>query len=212
MDRRIIKTREAIQNAYFSLLAEDNTRITITEIARRANIDRKTFYLHYDSVDDIIKKTCTEKLQDLNKRLELQGYYKNPYDTDKLFKIFNGLLSKDIDLYRQIAQHPNHHFFWNEVETLLADAIKSVSQKYISKTSDKMVNSTQKLDVYARFCAAGITHVYLAWFKGDLHMTMEELGQTISDFAAIQSLQKNKICSESVDSLLNSCNQSQIYL
>ena len=70
MDRRIAKTRKAIQNAYFSLLAEDTTRITIAEIARRANIDRKTFYLHYESVDDIVKKTCIEKLQDLNKRLE----------------------------------------------------------------------------------------------------------------------------------------------
>ncbi len=190
MDRRIAKTRKAIQNAYFSLLAEDTTRITIAEIARRANIDRKTFYLHYESVDDIVKKTCIEKLQDLNKRLELQGYYKNPYDTDKLFKIFNGLLSEEVDLYRQIARHPNHYFFWSEVEIILADAIKKVSYKYISKTSNKSDSPTQKLDVYARFCAAGIIHVYLAWFKGDLDMTMEDLGQTISDFASKQSLKK----------------------
>ena len=147
MDRRIAKTRKAIQNAYFSLLAEDTTRITIAEIARRANIDRKTFYLHYESVDDIVKKTCIEKLQDLNKRLELQGYYKNPYDTDKLFKIFNGLLSEEIDLYRQIARHPNHYFFCSEVEIILADAIKKVSYKYISTTSDKSDSPTQKLDV-----------------------------------------------------------------
>ena len=92
-------------------------------------------------------------------------------------------------MYRQIARHPNHYFFCSEVEIILADAIKKVSYKYISKTSDKSDSPTQKLDVYARFCAAGIIHVYLAWFKGDLDMTMEDLGQTISDFAAIQSLQ-----------------------
>ena len=93
-------------------------------------------------------------------------------------------------MYRQIARHPNHYFFWNEVEIILADAIKKVSYKYISKTSDKSDSPTQKLDVYARFCAAGIIHVYLAWFKGDLDMTMEDLGQTISDFASKQSLKK----------------------
>lgn len=187
MDRRIAKTREAIKNAYFELLAEDKARITITEIARRANIDRKTFYLHYDSVDDIVKKTCIEKLQELNERLEKHDYYKNPYDTEKLFKIFNQLLSEEIDLYRQIAQHPNHYFFWREVEDILAASIKNLSLKYLSKNYDNAQSYAHKLDVYARFCAAGIIRVYLDWFKGDLDMTMEELGQTISEFAEIHT-------------------------
>ena len=47
MDRRIIKTKQAIESAYFRLLqANPGKRISITSIAKEANIDRKTFYLH----------------------------------------------------------------------------------------------------------------------------------------------------------------------
>ena len=48
MDRRVEKTRKSIREAYFDLLMRDGKRkITIAEIARNANIDRKTFYLLY---------------------------------------------------------------------------------------------------------------------------------------------------------------------
>ena len=57
MDRRKRKTRNSIRKAFNELLLkkEYNT-ITITEIATTADIDRKTFYLHYNSIDDILKE------------------------------------------------------------------------------------------------------------------------------------------------------------
>ena len=56
-DRRITKTRKSIQNAYLNLLRQKGTeKITISDIAREADIDRKTFYLHYDSTEDIIRE------------------------------------------------------------------------------------------------------------------------------------------------------------
>ncbi len=47
-DRRVRKTKKAIQDAYFRLLEKKRTeKITVAEITREADIDRKTFYLHY---------------------------------------------------------------------------------------------------------------------------------------------------------------------
>ena len=47
-DRRVRKTKKAIQEAYFKLLEKKKTeKITVAEITREADIDRKTFYLHY---------------------------------------------------------------------------------------------------------------------------------------------------------------------
>ena len=54
-DKRVAKTRSAITAAFWELLAEhDLARVTISGIARCAGIDRKTFYLHYRSVDDLV--------------------------------------------------------------------------------------------------------------------------------------------------------------
>lgn len=54
LDRRIRKTREAIYEAFRYLSGLKNVRrITMTEIAEEADIDRKTLYNHYKTVDDI---------------------------------------------------------------------------------------------------------------------------------------------------------------
>ena len=62
MDRRVAKTRETIRQAYFDLVLEKGgKRVTVSEIARKANIDRKTFYLHYQSTEEIIEEFAEEK-------------------------------------------------------------------------------------------------------------------------------------------------------
>ena len=49
MDLRMIKTRRDIRNALLDLLDDNRSfeSITVSQIARRANISRSTFYDHY---------------------------------------------------------------------------------------------------------------------------------------------------------------------
>ena len=54
-DLRVRKTREAIHNTFKSMICEmDYDQITIKELTERAQINRKTFYLHYNSLDDLL--------------------------------------------------------------------------------------------------------------------------------------------------------------
>ena len=56
-DRRVTKTLKSIRTAFYDLLEEnDFEKITVSELARKADIDRKTFYLHYSSIDDLMRK------------------------------------------------------------------------------------------------------------------------------------------------------------
>lgn len=60
-DRRVVRTREAIARAFRTLLkATDYDRVTVSAIAREADINRKTFYLHYSSVDDLLEDLLTQ--------------------------------------------------------------------------------------------------------------------------------------------------------
>jgi AcrR family transcriptional regulator len=55
LDPRIRRTRRLLQEAVLALAAEqDFVTITIQDIARRAEINRNTFYSHYRDKDDLI--------------------------------------------------------------------------------------------------------------------------------------------------------------
>lgn len=63
MDRRQKKTRKAILDACFSLIQEkDIQQVTINEIAEQANINRGTFYLHFDDKYDMMNSYENEMI------------------------------------------------------------------------------------------------------------------------------------------------------
>lgn len=54
-DLRYIKTERAIRKAFHELLQEkDMKRITVRELAERAEINKTTFYSHYETLPDLI--------------------------------------------------------------------------------------------------------------------------------------------------------------
>jgi AcrR family transcriptional regulator len=65
VDRRIEKTRQLIINTFIDLLAEKGfEKITISDIAERANINRGTVYLHCVDKFDLLDK-CIESYVEL---------------------------------------------------------------------------------------------------------------------------------------------------
>jgi AcrR family transcriptional regulator len=73
VDRRILRTKEAIQNALIGLIEEKGFEaLTVAEITTRANINRGTFYLHYQDKYDLVEKTVAEIIRDF-KEIVLQA-------------------------------------------------------------------------------------------------------------------------------------------
>ena len=72
-DLRIVKTRTNIKNSLIDLLAEKNvSKITVTELAEKAMINRKTFYRHYNTVQDVVDDINYDMIN------ELSAMRKNP--------------------------------------------------------------------------------------------------------------------------------------
>ena len=68
-DLRVRKTKEAIRSTFQTMICEmDYHQITIKELSTRAQINRKTFYLHYSSLDDLLAELQDEIAENFIKR------------------------------------------------------------------------------------------------------------------------------------------------
>lgn len=184
MDRRIQKTKDAIQAAYFSLIKEKRTsRITIAEIARRANIDRKTFYLHYETIEDIVKEFSKERIQSLLFALEKEDFFERPIDVNCFFQVLNTFIEQDIDFYRHIAADENCDFFWNTLCDILLCTLKDVYFDTVDLTKEQF-------NIYALYISNGFIAIYRSWLKKEIPVSIEELGKITGDmtYYGIQKL------------------------
>jgi AcrR family transcriptional regulator len=64
IDKRIIRTREQITDAFFELLEEKGfQQMSVQDISSRANINRATFYDHYEDKTDLFKSIVDHTFQ-----------------------------------------------------------------------------------------------------------------------------------------------------
>lgn len=89
IDRRIIRTRLAIQDALVALIKEKGfDALTVRDITKRANINRGTFYLHYKDKFDLLEQTETEILEEMQ----------------HIFLQANSLLAEDSEIANRFQQ------------------------------------------------------------------------------------------------------------
>ncbi|WP_312280986.1 TetR/AcrR family transcriptional regulator [Oscillibacter sp.] len=173
-DRRIVKTKAAIREAFFSIMKENSSaKITVTEIANRANIDRKTFYLHYDSPEALMDEFYKGLIHDFLLILEKSDFFDRSFDVLALFQSLNVLVQRDIELYRHIANMPSYAFFWEEIKNI----IKSVA---IETMSDGVDMPKDELELYAEFYVAGIIASYLIWLRNEVSLTEAKVVNILS--------------------------------
>jgi len=176
MDRRIMKTREAIKTSYFQLLKEKpEGRITVAELTRLANIDRKTFYLHYTCVEDILTDFCDEKVQELLDRLKGTGFLEDPLKLNIIFEVLNNILEEDMDYYRLLSLR-NYHIFWERIHEIMVQAL-------IHVYSDKVNVSRKEMKIYCDFFVSGMIHIYQDFLNSSDEFSSEQLGRIVLDIA-----------------------------
>ena len=166
-DRRQIKTKKAIIGAFFALLQEKNiSKITITELSKLANIDRKTFYLHYGSIAELYNDLGNMIVTLIKKEIiDYSTNNKTPYE---LFVNINDIINEKIDLFKDIAKNNDFSDFILRIKDIL-------SEELINLYGKKNTPASERFKLTTEFIASGTIAMYLKWLKGDANITMDEL-------------------------------------
>ncbi|MCB0939408.1 MAG: TetR/AcrR family transcriptional regulator [Mycobacterium sp.] len=75
-DPRVKRSRDSIRVALLSLLMEGRSYpdITVSELASRAKVTRKTMYAHFASVDDVVRQSAEEMFRDVLDEMDHQAF------------------------------------------------------------------------------------------------------------------------------------------
>ena len=112
-DLRVIRTRRAIREAFCSMIMEmDYSDITIKELTRRAMINRNTFYLHYESMDALLRELQEEIAGEF---IEKQVSYTKMADIRRMIRVFFEYMATQSPLQDRLLCSGSYRFFYDRV-------------------------------------------------------------------------------------------------
>ena len=174
-DRRVERTRSAIINAFKEMIIEkDFKQITIKELAERADINRKTFYLHYESMEEILFDLSIELSDQIFESLNDRDFF-NPdcYDINILVECIDSIINSNYELTRKIISSDSYRFFSRNIRDLVKDS-------FIRKIRGKIKVNEYIMNLVSDYVASGFAKVLKDWFEDPGELSSRDISQLVS--------------------------------
>ena len=127
-DLRVRKTIRGIKSAFEALICEkDYEKITVKDLCDRAQINKKTFYHYYETLDALLAELQGELAEDYLNRIK---GYALPEDLDKVNREFFLYSAAQGLAYEKITCSGAYHAIRDEMIAGVTDAGWSGSKKY----------------------------------------------------------------------------------
>ena len=175
-DRRIIKTKKAIYEALVELMQKKKLNsITVTELAAQADINRKTFYTYYSTVNDVLDEGINELITSLKDLLCAMSEDYNMFSPQTLFAFLNTIMS-DADIARDLFASDNGSLLFNRLQKALQETLlKELVDKDI-----KMNVPAEQYPLISNFVAGGMISAYYEWITNPDGITLDEMARTLT--------------------------------
>lgn len=188
MDRRVIRTKKAIRNAFAQLLSvKELDDITVKDIAELADINRKTFYSYYSGVHMILEETENEIVEDFEaaiRDLPPEKLVREPY---LLFSRLSAIINADMDFYEPLMKV-------NRSSSLIAKVSEMLKQKVRESYAAFSRVGEETFNIMVDFTFSGLFSVYQSWFNSERRQSIEEISRTLSTlcFEGINGLKREE--------------------
>lgn len=166
--RSSIRSKKLITDALVALLDEKPLdKITVTDIVKKADINRGTFYAHYANVGDVVNSIFQSAFEVIKTSFQDISTLTSD-DAERMLKQLQFVMEQDLDFYRKI--------YTSDMYIQISELIDQVLMSFILDLEEK-VSTVPHIDFlfYTRFYCGGIIKLYRDWFVGDLPISFDEL-------------------------------------
>lgn len=171
-DLRVIKTKASLQITLIELLQEKTLdKISISELCKKANVNRGTFYLHYNDVAELFEEYFHDMTEDLRK-----AYYE-PYLLTH-FKIEN--LSADmVRIFHHVEKYKQFYkiVFNRKTPMMYYYRLFDIIRNYLIDSISE-VNS-ENIEFAASYQANAIIGLVIQWVQHDFMESPEQMNKML---------------------------------
>lgn len=192
VDKRVRKTRSALKDSLISLMQEKDFRdISVTDIVETADVNRGTFYRHFQYKEELLEELIEEVLADLVRS------YREPYENVEIFDV-RELTASAIKIFEHVAGHSRFYTMIIKSNALpgfqnrICQELKNLYLKDLFP-ADRNVQSNSAL--FASYHSYAIFGMIMEWVDGGFSYSpsyMAEQLLTILHFSTPQPIQMNK--------------------
>lgn len=165
-DLRVRKTKEAIHSTFKQMICEmDYNQITIKELTERAQINRKTFYLHYTSLEDLLAELQEEIAENFIRRNVSYGSMKDIRDLIRVF--FEHAANMPL-LHERLMCSGSYRPIWERINKRIMDYRRETNRGVFG------LNEYAENLVFAYY-GANSSLLYRQWVLDGKQLPLEEL-------------------------------------
>jgi len=181
VDRRITRTRRMLHAALVELILEKGfNSLTVNEIVKRADISRSTFYLHYQTKEELLLDSVDQVINDLAEQvaeLPIKGYEKTGVnDVASAIKtpleIVFEEAAKSARLYQVVLR--SEWISTNKLRDMIAEVVKVFLSKRIGARDIKTV---VPIDAFGQYFAGALLGILTWWLDNDMPYPPEEMAK-----------------------------------
>lgn len=189
LNKNALRSKALIREAFLELLkVKHSVDITVTDIVKKADINRATFYAHYGCIADVITEFEDEiinKLTSVLSEFSFTSFIAEPskYPTRLLLEV-SKFIDENLNTYKTIIENADTNEFINKLSDIFV-------QYFIHDESiPKEAKQDKKFLVHTYYVAGGISSVFLNWIKGKINCSIYDLPIELSEII-MQSPKEN---------------------
>ncbi|MEH7402310.1 TetR/AcrR family transcriptional regulator C-terminal domain-containing protein [Gottfriedia acidiceleris] len=181
LDPRVIRTRQLLQDALITLLADKEFEaISVQDITKKANVNRATFYSHYEDKYQMVRQIVREKLVDLDsamKNVDFSMYDGNPNSLDEMalksyFHLFEHI-EKNSYFYKVLLKRQGPNIFRRR----LYEVLSTTFEKGIAFIQPKKNKYLVPGDLLVSYISGATLSVISFWVENDMPYTKKHMAE-----------------------------------
>lgn len=172
-DKRVVKTKAHLKNALMELLKEKSLReISVKELTDAADINRGTFYIHYNDVYDVVNEIQTELFNELNTLIDTNHKKEDIMPVAVLMDIFK-FVGKNSELCLLFLGPNGDKEFFDRLRGVVRERCISEWMEYYSENKPDL--NPLNFGYYYTFIVAGCSDLLKQWLETGMKEPPEKM-------------------------------------